>query len=128
MIEPAALPLSLPAHVCQRALDARDPRFDGLFYVGIVTTGIYCRPTCPSRRPKRDRAEAVGQPAAAEQAGFRACRRCRPGGPAHGEAHSELAARTRQLIDEHPDESRRADVTTAVKYCPAFALSIEEED
>ncbi len=45
MLEPLGLPPLLPAHVCQRALDARDARFDGLFYVGIVTTGIYCRPT-----------------------------------------------------------------------------------
>jgi AraC family transcriptional regulator of adaptative response / DNA-3-methyladenine glycosylase II len=77
MIEPAGLP-SLPAHVCQRALDARDARFDGLFYVGIVTTGIYCRPTCPSRRADPDHRRFFNSAAAAERAGFRPCLRCRP--------------------------------------------------
>lgn len=78
MIEPAGLPPSLPAHVCQRALDARDARFDGLFYVGIVTTRIYCRPTCPSRRAVPDHRRFFQSAAAAEHAGFRPCLRCRP--------------------------------------------------
>jgi AraC family transcriptional regulator, regulatory protein of adaptative response / DNA-3-methyladenine glycosylase II len=78
MIEPIGLPPSLPAHVCQRALDARDARFDGLFYVGIVTTGIYCRPTCPSRRADPDHRRFFNSAAAAEHAGFRPCLRCRP--------------------------------------------------
>jgi AraC family transcriptional regulator of adaptative response / DNA-3-methyladenine glycosylase II len=78
MIEPAGPPPSLPAHVCQRALDARDARFDGLFYVGIVTTGIYCRPTCPSRRAAPDHRRFFNSAAAAESSGFRPCLRCRP--------------------------------------------------
>ena len=78
MIEPAGLPPSLPAHVCQRALDARDARFDGLFFVGIVTTGIYCRPTCPSRRADPDHRRFFNSAATAESAGFRPCLRCRP--------------------------------------------------
>ena len=68
----------LPAHICQRALDARDARFDGLFYVGIVTTGIYCRPTCPSRRADPDHRRFFNSAASAESAGFRPCLRCRP--------------------------------------------------
>ncbi len=78
MIEPLGPPPSLPAHVCQRALDARDARFDGLFFVGIVTTGIYCRPTCPSRRADPDHRRFFNSAAAAEHAGFRPCLRCRP--------------------------------------------------
>jgi len=78
MLEPAGLPPSLPAHICQRALDARDPRFDGLFFVGIVTTGIYCRPTCPSRRATPDHRRFFNSAAGAEHAGFRPCLRCRP--------------------------------------------------
>lgn len=78
MLEPLGPPPSLPAHVCQRALDARDARFDGLFYVGIVTTGIYCRPTCPSRRADPDHRRFFNSAAAAESAGFRPCLRCRP--------------------------------------------------
>lgn len=78
MIEPVGFAPSLPAHVCQRALDARDPRFDGLFFVGIVTTGIYCRPTCPSRRATPDHRRFFSSAAAAESSGFRPCLRCRP--------------------------------------------------
>ena len=78
MLEPIGFPPSLPAHICQRALDARDARFDGLFFVGIVTTGIYCRPTCPSRRADPDHRRFFNSAAAAESAGFRPCLRCRP--------------------------------------------------
>jgi AraC family transcriptional regulator of adaptative response / DNA-3-methyladenine glycosylase II len=81
MLQPAdspSLPPSLSPHVCQQALDARDARFDGLFYVGIVTTRIYCRPTCPSRRATPDHRRFYDSAAAAERAGFRPCLRCRP--------------------------------------------------
>jgi len=61
-----------------RAFRSRDARFDGRFFVGVVTTGIYCRPICPARRPKRENVEFYACAAAAEEAGFRACRRCRP--------------------------------------------------
>ncbi len=61
-----------------RALVARDPRFDGRFFVGVSTTGVYCRPICPARTPRADRCEFFTRPAEAEQAGFRACFRCRP--------------------------------------------------
>ena len=61
-----------------RALDARDARFDGLFFVGITTTRIYCRPVCPARVSHRDRRRFFESAAAAERAGFRPCLRCRP--------------------------------------------------
>lgn len=61
-----------------RALVARDARFDGRFFVGVSTTGVYCRPICPARTPRADRCEFFTRPAEAEQAGFRACFRCRP--------------------------------------------------
>jgi AraC family transcriptional regulator of adaptative response / DNA-3-methyladenine glycosylase II len=57
---------------------ARDPRFDGRFFVGVVTTGIYCRPVCPARAPASDNVRFYPSAAAAEDAGFRPCRRCRP--------------------------------------------------
>jgi AraC family transcriptional regulator of adaptative response / DNA-3-methyladenine glycosylase II len=66
------------ADVCARALDARDPRFDGLFFVGITTTWIYCRPICPARVSYPDRRRFFASAAAAERAGFRPCLRCRP--------------------------------------------------
>jgi AraC family transcriptional regulator, regulatory protein of adaptative response / DNA-3-methyladenine glycosylase II len=57
---------------------ARDPRFDGVFFVAVHTTGIYCRPICPARTPGRSRVAFYPTPALAEHAGFRACFRCRP--------------------------------------------------
>ena len=61
-----------------RAMTSRDRRFEGVFVVGVKTTGIYCRPGCPARMPKRVNVTFFGCAAAAEQAGFRACMRCRP--------------------------------------------------
>src|SRR3954468_5210645 len=60
-----------------RAMLARDYRFDGKFFVGVKTTGIYCRPICPAR-PKRENVEFFQNPLAAERAGYRPCLRCRP--------------------------------------------------
>ncbi|MGE0614830.1 MAG: bifunctional transcriptional activator/DNA repair enzyme AdaA [Bacteriovoracia bacterium] len=59
------------------AMRARDVRFDGKFFVGVKTTGIYCRPVCPAR-PKRENVEFFFTRRAAERAGYRPCRRCRP--------------------------------------------------
>jgi AraC family transcriptional regulator of adaptative response/methylated-DNA-[protein]-cysteine methyltransferase len=59
---------------------ARDAHSDGKFVYAVRSTGIYCRPTCPSRRPRRENVDFFAKPAAAEKAGFRACRRCRPNG------------------------------------------------
>src|SRR4051812_2000862 len=60
------------------ALVTKDRRFDGVFYVGVSTTGIYCRPICPARTPGRSRCQFFASSALAERAGFRACFRCRP--------------------------------------------------
>ncbi len=63
---------------CYRALAARDARFDGLFFVGVTTTSIYCRPICTARAPGRDRCRFFASSAMAERDGFRPCLRCRP--------------------------------------------------
>ena len=68
----------LDADTCYRALAARDFRFDGRFFTAVLTTGIYCRPVCPARTPGRRNVRFYPSAAAAEQAGFRPCRRCRP--------------------------------------------------
>ena len=68
----------LDADTCYRAYCARDRRFDGTFFVAVKTTGIYCRPTCPARTPRRDRMLFYERAAEAEHAGYRACFRCRP--------------------------------------------------
>ncbi len=67
-----------PAEICERALNARDPRFDGIFYVGITSTRVYCRPTCPARVSYTERRRFFESAASAERAGFRPCLRCRP--------------------------------------------------
>jgi len=69
-----------------RALSARDPRFDGVFFVGVTSTGIYCRPSCPARAPKRENVRFYASPGEAEAAGLRACRRCLPNDVARDEA------------------------------------------
>ena len=63
---------------CDRARRSRDARFDGRFFIAVVTTGIYCRPICPARSPKDENVRYYPTAAAAEAAGFRPCLRCRP--------------------------------------------------
>ncbi len=67
-----------PADVCQRARTSRDPRFDGRFFVGVLSTGVYCRPICPARVALEANVRYYPSAAAAHDAGFRPCRRCRP--------------------------------------------------
>jgi AraC family transcriptional regulator, regulatory protein of adaptative response / methylated-DNA-[protein]-cysteine methyltransferase len=69
---------SLDPRTCDRARLARDPRFDGRFYTGVLTTRIYCRPICPVRPAKSRNVVFFATAAAAERAGFRPCLRCRP--------------------------------------------------
>src|SRR5213593_504936 len=73
---------------------ARDRRFDGAFVYAVRSTGIYCRPTCPSRRPRRELVTFFPIPEAAEQAGFRPCQRCHPASVngAHPDEPASLAA------------------------------------
>jgi AraC family transcriptional regulator of adaptative response / DNA-3-methyladenine glycosylase II len=70
--------MSIDDDVCYRALIARDSRFDGVFFVGVKTTAIYCRPICTAKTPRRESCRFFGSAALAEQAGFRPCLRCRP--------------------------------------------------
>src|SRR3981081_10654 len=63
---------------CYRAISTRDARFDGRLFVGVRTTGIYCRPICPARTPKFENVSFYASAAAAQEAGFRPCLRCRP--------------------------------------------------
>ena len=70
--------MELDPDVCYRALQSRDRRFDGRFFTGVRTTGIYCRPVCPARTPKAENITFFPTAAAAEAAGLRPCMRCRP--------------------------------------------------
>src|SRR5579872_5359050 len=70
--------MRLDQETCYRALVARDARFDGVFFVGVTTTGIYCRPVCTARTPRFERCRFFSNAALAEKDGFRPCLRCRP--------------------------------------------------
>lgn len=90
-----------PRH-CYTALLARDARFDGRFFVGVTSTGVYCRPVCRVRTPRAANCRFFAHAAAAEQQGFRPCRRCRPElAPGHAAVDSSalLARCAAQLID-----------------------------
>jgi AraC family transcriptional regulator, regulatory protein of adaptative response / methylated-DNA-[protein]-cysteine methyltransferase len=87
---------------CWRAVLSRDTRADGAFVYGVRSTGIYCRPSCPSRRPRRELVLFLPTPADAEEQGFRACRRCRPGEAA---VHAAMVRRVCRYIEEHLEEA-----------------------
>ncbi|GAA1316008.1 AlkA N-terminal domain-containing protein [Pseudonocardia xinjiangensis] len=86
---------------CYRAVAARDARFDGQFITAVRTTGIYCRPSCPAMTPKRANVEFLPTAGAAQQRGYRACRRCQPDavpGSPDWNIRADLAARAMRLI------------------------------
>ncbi|WP_432930113.1 Ada metal-binding domain-containing protein [Microbispora sp. CA-135349] len=88
---------------CYLAVSARDSRFDGRFYTAVTTTGIYCRPICPARTPSRSNVRFYRHAAAAEAAGFRPCRRCRPElspGDPGWDVRADLVGRALRLIDD----------------------------
>ncbi len=101
-----------------RAVLSRDAAFDGAFVYAVTTTGVFCQPTCPSRRPRRENVRFFATPIEARREGFRPCRRCRPessGGSATERA--VLAAMT--YVDDHPDEDVTLDrIAAAVAASP----------
>src|SRR4029078_10706364 len=92
------------------AYAARDARFDGVFYIGVTSTGIYCRPVCTAKTPKAANCRFFDSAAAAEQANFRPCLRCRPE-LAPGNAPVDDAHRIAGLIAQRLDE-RMVDFAT----------------
>ena len=95
--------MTLDSQVCSRARLSRDPRFDGKFYIGVVGSGVYCRPICPAPTAKEKNVRYFPSAAAAAEAGFRPCLRCRPescpGTPAWL-GTSNTVSRALRLIDE----------------------------
>jgi AraC family transcriptional regulator, regulatory protein of adaptative response / DNA-3-methyladenine glycosylase II len=86
---------------CIRAVQSKDARFDGWFFTAVLTTGIYCRPSCPVAAPKPENMRFFASAAAAQQAGFRACKRCRPDaspGSPEWDVRADLVARAMRLI------------------------------
>ncbi|MBI2682621.1 MAG: bifunctional DNA-binding transcriptional regulator/O6-methylguanine-DNA methyltransferase Ada [Acidobacteriales bacterium] len=94
-LQPAAAP-----DVLWQAVLARNRDLDGVFFYGVKSTGIFCRPTCPSRRPRRDQVDFYFDPRSAERAGFRACRRCRPTEAQAPNPQAELVHRVCRYIEE----------------------------
>src|ERR1700724_1301166 len=101
---------------CQRARLARDPRFDGRFFIGVTTTGIYCRSTCPAPTAHEKNVRYFPSAAAAAEAGFRPCLRCRPesspGTPAWL-GTSTTVSRALRLIGDHGLEDGGVEVLAA---------------
>jgi AraC family transcriptional regulator, regulatory protein of adaptative response / DNA-3-methyladenine glycosylase II len=86
---------------CYQAAQGKDARFDGQFFCAVTSTGIYCRPSCPARTPKRENMRFYATAAAAQQAGFRACLRCRPDatpGSPEWNIRADVVARAMRLI------------------------------
>jgi len=102
--------MQLDQDSCYQALVSRDPRFDGLIYVGVSSTGIYCRIVCPSRRPLKRNCSFFSTPAGAEQAGYRPCLRCRPE-LAPGNAWIDARSRIAVAISAIPVRTAHAAIT-----------------
>ena len=86
---------------CYRIVQSRDARFDGWFFIGVTSTGIYCRPSCPAMTPKRANVRFFPTGAAAQLSGFRACKRCRPDatpGSPEWDTRADVVARAMRLI------------------------------
>lgn len=81
------------------AVEARDPRFDGEFFYSVQTTGVYCRPSCPSRRAKREHVTFHATCARAEALGFRPCKRCKPNQPSLESQYAQTVASACRLIE-----------------------------
>jgi len=95
--------MELDPEICYRALSTRDPRFDGLFFTGVRTTGVFCRPVCPARTPLAANCHFFRSAAAALEAGFRPCLRCRPEVAPHlpaANGTSNTVLRALRLIDQ----------------------------
>src|SRR3954453_15890264 len=105
-----------------RALEARDARFDGLFFVGITSTGIYCRPICPAKTTKPANRRFFDSAQQAEQAGFRPCLRCRPE-LAPGSAPVDDSQRIAQLIVQRLEEGRLDEQAGLDDIASQFELS-----
>lgn len=85
------------------AVVARERSMDGVFYYAVLSTGVYCRPSCPSKRPRRENVVFFRTREAAEQAGFRPCRRCKPDSFLAGDPNSQLVEKVCRYIDSHAD-------------------------
>src|SRR3989454_8279892 len=118
----AAAASDLTAERRWRIVLAHDRRYDGAFVYAVHSTGIYCRPSCPSRRPRRGQVVFFPVPEAAELAGFRPGRRCRPGEAAAAVPGVPLVRAVCRLIDAHPDRPASLSALSAHAGVPSHRL------
>lgn len=124
--------MQLDPDTCYSALLTRDRRFDGWFYVGVSSTGVYCRPVCAVRTPLKRNCSFYPSAAAAEQAGYRPCLRCRPElAPGHGvlDLSGQLARAAAALIDQGlTDRDGLSTVASRVGITPRHLRRIFEAE
>jgi AraC family transcriptional regulator of adaptative response/methylated-DNA-[protein]-cysteine methyltransferase len=99
-------------------VQARDAACDGTFYYAVATTGVYCRPSCPSRLPKRSNVSFYATPAAAQAAGFRACKRCKPDAPSLRDEHAAKVAEACRLIEAAEEAPKLDELAAKVGLSP----------
>ena len=100
------------------AVAGKDRAMDGVFFYAVRTTGVYCRPSCPSRRPRPENVVFFRTREGAERAGFRPCKRCKPERESRSDANSEIVEKICRYIEAHPDEA-----ATLGKLSAAIGLS-----
>jgi AraC family transcriptional regulator, regulatory protein of adaptative response / DNA-3-methyladenine glycosylase II len=114
--------MSLDENAAYDALKSHDPRFDGVFFVGITSTGIYCRPICPARTPRRANCRFFPSAEAAERASFRPCLRCRPE-LAPGRAPVDNSHRIAHAITRRIDEGLLDDGAGLEEIATQFGIT-----
>jgi AraC family transcriptional regulator of adaptative response/methylated-DNA-[protein]-cysteine methyltransferase len=116
--EPSSLDLSKDEARYQ-AIRARDPRADGIFYYAVVTTGVYCRPSCGARLALRTNVRFHGTPEAAERAGFRPCLRCRPRERSQAERGARLVEEARARLESSESPVKLAELAAQAGLSPS---------
>ncbi len=124
---------NLEAQNWYQALLDRDAEFEGVFYVGVKTTGVFCRPTCPARKPNFENCEFFPNAKAALHASYRPCKRCRP--LSHPNVAPDLVARLVAMVEAEPERRWREedfrnlgiDTSTARRhFCRRFGMTVLE--
>jgi AraC family transcriptional regulator of adaptative response/methylated-DNA-[protein]-cysteine methyltransferase len=104
------------------AMETRDTQMDGVFLYAVITTGVYCRPSCPSRRPRRENVIFFQRRDAAERAGFRPCLRCTPDRERTRDARSELVEKICRYLQQHLDKAVTLDGLSRQLHLSPFHL------
>jgi AraC family transcriptional regulator of adaptative response/methylated-DNA-[protein]-cysteine methyltransferase len=116
--ESAPVPPSARDEARWAAFTARDPAADGSFVVAVKTTGIYCRPSCPAKRPNRSNVSFYATAEQAEKAGFRPCKRCKPKAPSLFREHAEKVKQACRLIETAEQEPKLDELAEAAGLSP----------